>query len=102
LLASGTLREIRALLDNHPLKIRIGTARARELAAQLIQLPVVQSVELERPDQFLVEVLRPKEFFEPLAELITAQGHDLQRLQVIDATTEAVFDYLMQAAHYHY
>lgn len=102
LLASGTLPEIRALLDNHPLKIRIGTQRARELAAELMHLEVVQSVELERHDQLLLEVLRPKEFFEPLSVLITQQGHDLQRLQVIDATTEAIFDYLMQAAHYHH
>lgn len=102
LLASGTLPEIRALLDNHPLKIRIGAERARELAAELIQLDVVQSVELERHDQLLLEVLRPKEFFAPLSELVTQKGHDLQRLQVIDATTEAIFDYLMQAAHYHH
>jgi ABC-2 type transport system ATP-binding protein len=102
LLASGTLREIRALLDNHPLKIRIGVNRARQLAAELLQLPVVQSVALEGDEQFVVEVLRPKEFFEPLAKLITVQGHDIQRLQVIDATTEAIFDYLLQVAHFHY
>lgn len=101
LLASGTLAEIRALLDSHPLKIRIATQRARELAAELLRLEVVQSVALERHDQLLLEVLRPKEFFSPLAEIITRQGHDLQRLQVIDATTEAVFDYLMQAALHH-
>jgi ABC-2 type transport system ATP-binding protein len=102
LLASGTLAEIRALLDSHPLRIRIGTREARELAAQLLRLEVVQSVALEQSDQLLLEVRRPKEFFGPLAELITTHGHDLQRLQVIDATTEAVFDYLMQAAHYHH
>ena len=102
LLASGTLTEIRALLDSHPLKIRIATARARELAAELLHLPVVRSVALEEAGQLLLEVERPKEFFGPLAELITRHGHDLQRLQVIDATTEAVFDYLMQAAHYHH
>ena len=98
LLASGTLPEIRALLDSNPLKIRIGTQRARELAAELLRLEVVQSVALERHDQLLLEVLRPKDFFGPLAEVVTRDGHDLQRLQVIDATTEAVFDYLMQAA----
>ena len=101
LMASGTLADIRALLDSHPLKIRIASQRARELAAQLVPLPVVQSVALERHDQLLLEVLRPKEFFGPLAEVVTRHGHDLQRLQVIDATTEAVFDYLMQAAIHH-
>ena len=76
--------------------------RARELAGELLHLDVVQSVALEDADQLLLEVMRPKEFFGPLAEVITRHGHDLQRLQVIDATTEAVFDYLMQAAHYHH
>lgn len=102
LLASGTLAEIRALLDSHPLKIRIVTQRARELAAELLRLEVVKSVSLEQPDELLLEVQRPKEFFGPLAELVTRHGHDLARLQVIDATTEAIFDYLMQAAHYHH
>ncbi len=101
LLASGTLAEIRALLDSHPLRIRIATSRARELATELLRLDVVRSVTMELPDQILLEVLRPKEFFGPLAELVTRHGHDLQRLQVIDATTEAIFDYLMQAAHHH-
>ena len=100
-LASGTLADIRALLDSHPLKIRIATERARELAAQVLHLTVVQSVAFERHDQLLLEVLRPKDFFGPLAEIVTQHGHDLQRLQVIDATTEAVFDYLMQAAIHH-
>lgn len=100
LLASGTLVEIRALLDNHPLKIRISTHRARELAAELLQLEVVRSAALELSDQILLEVLQPREFFGPLAELITRHGHDLQRLEVIDASTEAVFEYLMQASHY--
>jgi ABC-2 type transport system ATP-binding protein len=100
-LASGTLADIRALLDSHPLKIRIATERARELAAQVLHLTVVQSVAFERHDQLLLEVLRPKDFFGPLAEIVTRHGHDLQRLQVIDATTEAVFDYLMQAAIHH-
>jgi ABC-2 type transport system ATP-binding protein len=98
LLASGTLEEIRELLDNHPLKIRIGTQRARELAAELVTHEVVQSVALERSDQVLLEVLRPKEFFGPLGDLIAEQGHDVQLLQVIDATTEAVFEYLMREA----
>ena len=102
LLASGTLEEIRALLDGHPLKIRIATERARDLAAELLNLEVVQSVALERRDQVLLDVLRPKEFFGPLAEIIARRGHDPQRLQVIDATTEAVFDYLMQAATHHH
>jgi ABC-2 type transport system ATP-binding protein len=101
LLASGTLTEIRALLDSHPLKIRIATPGARELAAELLRMEVVRSVAFELPNQILLEVLRPKEFFGPLAELVTRHGHDLQRLQVIDATTEAIFDYLMQAAHQH-
>jgi ABC-2 type transport system ATP-binding protein len=98
LLASGTLAEIRALLENHPLKVRLATERARDLAAELARLPVVRSLRFERPDELLLEVARPKEFFQPLAEIVARDGYDPQRLQVIDATTEAIFDYLMQEA----
>jgi ABC-2 type transport system ATP-binding protein len=99
MLASGTLEEIRALLDNHPLKIRICTPRVRELAAGLLKLEVVRSVTFHSADELLLEVQRPKEFFGPLGELVGASQLDVERLQVIDVSTEAIFDYLMETAN---
>lgn len=98
LLASGTLPQIRAMLDDHPTKVRVASAQARELAARLISLSMVQAAELGRPGELLLQVGRPQEFFACLAEIITRENVEVERLQVIDASTEAVFDYLMQTA----
>lgn len=98
ILASGSLNEIRAMLDDHPLKIRITAPKARHLGICLFNLQTVQAVELTSEDQLLLDVHRPKEFFASLGEVVTREEFDLERLQVIDASTEAVFDYLMQTA----
>lgn len=98
ILASGSLAEIRAMLDDHPLKIRITAPKARQLGIHLLNLETVQAVKLTGSDELLLDVHRPKEFFGPLAQVVTQDGFDLERLQVVDASTEAVFDYLMQSA----
>ena len=97
ILASGSLGEIRAMLDDHPMRLRISTPRARQLATRLFALDSVQAVELNRDDELLLQVRGTKEFFGPLADVITQEGIDIERLQVIDASTEAVFDYLMES-----
>ncbi len=97
ILASGSLDEIRAMLDEYPMKLRITTPRARQLATGLLALDTVQAVELSGADDLLLQVRRVNEFFASLAELVTREEVDLERLQVIDASTEAVFDYLMES-----
>ncbi len=98
ILASGSLNEIRAMLDDHPLKIRIRSPEVRQLGICLLKLEMVQAVELAGSDELLLDVDHPQKFFSRLAEVITQDGFDIERLQVIDASTEAVFDYLMQSA----
>ncbi|MEO8496217.1 MAG: ABC transporter ATP-binding protein [Planctomycetota bacterium] len=100
LLASGSLAEVRAMLDDHPSKIRITTTDARQLATRLLALDTVQAVELSGADELLLEVHRAKQFFASLADVITQTGIDVERLQVIDASTEAVFEYLMESANH--
>lgn len=98
LLASGPLPQIRAMLDDYPLKIRITAPDARRLATHLMQLDIVRGVELTGGDELQLEVQRAKEFYGPLAEIVTRHGFDLERLQVLDVSTEAVFQYLMKTA----
>jgi ABC-2 type transport system ATP-binding protein len=100
ILASGSLAQIRAMLDDHPLKIRITSPRCRQLATRLLDLDVVQSVELTGASDLLLQVQRPKEFFGPLAAIAADGGFDIERLQTVDASTEAVFEYLMEAANH--
>jgi hypothetical protein len=41
-------------------------------------------------------VQRPGEFFRALGETVVDEGFDVERVQVVDASTEAIFDYLMK------
>ena len=86
------------MLDSHPLRIRITVPQARQLATRLLELETVQSIELDGSDDLLLEVHHAKQFFASLTDVVKQQEVDVERLQVIDASTEAVFDYLMESA----
>lgn len=96
LIASGPLEQIRAMLDTFPLTMRVSTRDARKLAGLLVPLAQVKSVELRGEEELVLRVERAKEFFGPLSEIVIEQGFDLERLEILDASTEAVFDYLMR------
>lgn len=98
LLASGTLKHVRGMLDDHPTRVRLVVAQARELAACLMSLELVKAAELDSSTELLLQVRRPLEFFAQLAAIVAERGFDVERLQVIDDSTEAVFDYLMRTA----
>lgn len=88
------------MLDDHPLKIHITTSRIRQLATRLLALDMVQAVALNGATELMLEVRHAKQFFGALADVVTQDGFDIERLQVSDASTEAVFDYLMESANH--
>lgn len=93
LLASGTLHSIRALLEDQPLTVEMDAAEPRHVAALLLHLPVVQSVEVT--DQTLrIRTDNAKEFFPIVNDLIVAESLDIGRLQTVDEGADAVFAYL--------
>ncbi len=98
ILASGTLQEIRAMLADHPTKVRVGTTDVRSMAVELMRMPTVNSAELD-DGEILLEVEHPTAFFRSFGELVVREGVDVDRLEVVDASTEAVFDYLMELAN---
>jgi ABC-2 type transport system ATP-binding protein len=95
-LATGTLCEIRAMFDEHPLHLRISSDRPRELASRLVQCELVHGVELRGADDLWVQIHRPTEFFPRLSELILEEGYEIGRLETTDASASAIFDYVMQ------
>ena len=100
-LANGTLHEIRNMLDNHPLHLRITCDRCRELAAKLISWELLLGIELRGSDDLWIQILRPSEFFPRLGDLILEEGFEIARLETTDASAGAIFDYVMQeAGHY--
>jgi ABC-2 type transport system ATP-binding protein len=98
ILASGSLDQIRDMLDDHPLQIRISADRVRELAARLLQLQCVGGADLRGPGDLVLQIYRPSEFFRSFAEIVMEEDFEVERLQVIDASAEAIFEYLSQRA----
>jgi len=96
LLASGRLEEIRDTLDDYPLHIRVTSDRLRQLAKELVACSCVIGLQIESDDDLVVEVEHPKQFYHQLNTIIAQGPYEVQRLQVLDASTEAIFDYLME------
>lgn len=94
ILASGSVAQIREMLEDHPLRVRIGAARPRELAARLIGSECVRAAEMDGDAGLVVQVRPARHFFELLARLAECDGFDIRQFEVLEASAQAVFDYL--------
>jgi ABC-2 type transport system ATP-binding protein len=95
IIASGTLAEVRNLLDDQPRVIEIVSDRARELASLLAANSDVRSVELQG-DRLTVKTTQPARFFGSVAQLVVDHQFAVERVQTLDSGAEAVFDYLQR------
>jgi ABC-2 type transport system ATP-binding protein len=95
LIASGTLESIRAMLENRPVRIAVEASNTRALAAQLIEWPEVQSIELDG-DQLRVSSSSAMTFYESFAVLAADERWGVRRLEPLDLGAGAVFQYLQQ------
>jgi ABC-2 type transport system ATP-binding protein len=95
LVASGTLAQMRSLMDDCPLTVEIAADRPRRLAGLLFELPEVSSIEVG-DESLRVRTRTPARFFGVLGALVLAEGIEIRRLQTLDAGADAVFGYLAQ------
>lgn len=100
--AEGTLTEIRDLLDDQPLSVRIDTPDPRRLAAELLDLPEVVGVDLEPKTlrnegvgSVVVLVRHPKRFFEAFGARTLERDWDIRRLEALDDSAHAILGYLL-------
>ncbi len=116
MLAHGTLGKIRELMEEHPLTVRISCTRRREIGARLLGRESVVGVafgdegalrsgtaegaEPKSSDDgdLIVKVRRPSDFFRDLTTLFTEVGADVERVEPLDASVEAVFRYLVSGS----
>ncbi|MSQ95024.1 MAG: ABC transporter ATP-binding protein [Gemmataceae bacterium] len=92
--AVGTLTQIRDLLDDHPLSIRIASDQNRVLAALLLDLDDVVGV--DRSDGYLlVRAKNPRRFFQRFGELVLDRMIEIQHLETLDESTHDVLGYLL-------
>jgi ABC-2 type transport system ATP-binding protein len=92
-IATGTLAEVRNLLDDQPRVVEIATDRPRELAALLAAAHEVRSVEI-RGDSLIVKTSQPASFFARVGQLVVEHGFAVERMQMLDSGADAVFNYL--------
>jgi ABC-2 type transport system ATP-binding protein len=93
--AVGTLTQIRDLLDDHPLSIRIECDQGRRLAAALLELEVVAGVDLHDGETLIVRARTPRRFFEHLTALVLEEDFDIRHLETLDDSTHAILGYLL-------
>ncbi len=98
LLASGSLDQIRQMLEDHPLQIRVTSDRIRELGTVLFRLDTVLSAEVSSDNDLMLRVQNPSRFQDQFATIIADHDFAVTRFQVADASSEAVFDYLTEQA----
>ncbi|MEX2118510.1 MAG: ABC transporter ATP-binding protein [Pirellulales bacterium] len=93
IVASGTLAEVRGLLEDRPLTVEIETGQARRLASLLAEVSDVRSVRIV-DETLRVETRNPGRFFPLVGQLVLEHNLPLRRMQAVDAGIDAVFNYL--------
>lgn len=96
LIAAGTLSEIRDKLADIPLSVRLDCDQPRKLAADLLNLPDVLGVELADVHSVVVRVQHSRRFFGNLGEYLAKERLALRRMESLDASTQAVLDYVLK------
>ena len=91
--ASGDVHGIRAAISDRPYSIRISVGKPREVAAALVRLESVESVEIDA-DSIVIYSLRPSELQRALPAISRDLGSRLNSVVPLDDTLESVFGYL--------
>jgi ABC-2 type transport system ATP-binding protein len=96
LAAAGDFRELRALMDDRPLRVRVRTDRPRELAGALLEAGTVVGARLDGDQVLELDTNDARELSRALAP--TARDRDASLLEILplDADLEGVFRYVVQ------
>jgi len=93
LLAEGAVPEIRALLDRHPVELRLSAPDGRAVARWAVDQDEVVALRLEEGGAVL-SVRNPQGFLPRLQAAVASGELALQALDPLDLNLDAVFQYL--------
>jgi ABC-2 type transport system ATP-binding protein len=93
--AVGTLTQIRDLLADQPLSVRIDTDHPRRLAAELFALPDVVGVDVVGAERLTVRARNPRRFFKDFARLVVEESFNVRHLEALDDSAHAILGYLL-------
>jgi ABC-2 type transport system ATP-binding protein len=94
LLAEGAVRDLRGQLRGQPHRLRLASARARDLAAALVALPQVVRVEIEA-NGVEVAVSGQPGFYAALTSIGAAADGLVREVAPVDDSLASVFGYLV-------
>jgi ABC-2 type transport system ATP-binding protein len=95
LAAAGDFHELRALMDDRPLRVRVRTDRPRELAAALLEAGPAVGVRLDGDDGLELDTADARVLGHVLAPIARERGARLFEVRPLDADLEGVFRYLV-------
>jgi ABC-2 type transport system ATP-binding protein len=93
--AVGTLVQIRDLLDNQPLSVRIVSDQHRRLAGELLTKESVLGVELAEDEALVVRARSPRRFFRDFTSLVLEENFNVQHLETLDDSAQAILGYVL-------
>jgi ABC-2 type transport system ATP-binding protein len=96
LAAAGDFRELRALMDDRPMRVRVRTDRPRDLAGALLEGGTVVGARLDGDEVLELDTNDARELAHALAPLARDRGARLLEVVPLDADLEGVFRYLVQ------
>ena len=96
LAASGDFHEIRALMDDRPLRLRVRTDAAARLGGVLLAAGVVVGVRIEADGALVVDTPDARRLAHELPPLARAEGARLYEIRPLDSDLEGVFRYLVE------
>jgi ABC-2 type transport system ATP-binding protein len=94
--AVGTLTQIRDLLADQPLSIRLGCPDVRSLASLLLPWPEVVGLDLHENNRLIVRARQPQTFFQHLTSLILEEDIDIRHIETLDDSTHSILEYLLK------
>lgn len=95
LIASGDYHDLRGLMDDRPLRIRIGASDPRRLAAALVEHELVTALSLDG-EHVVVDTNDADAIGRRLAPLALELGVRLTEVRPLDDDLESVFRYLVE------
>jgi ABC-2 type transport system ATP-binding protein len=96
--AVGTLPQIRDLLDDYPLSVRIDVDRVRDVARLLLAVPEVLGVDVDTKGNtpgLVVKARNPRGFFEAFGRLVIEEQLEVRRVEPLDESAHAILGYLL-------
>jgi ABC-2 type transport system ATP-binding protein len=96
LAAAGDFRELRALMDDRPMRIRVRTDRPRQLAGALLEAGTAVGARLDGDDLLELDTTDARALAHALAPVARERQARLFEVQTLDADLEGVFRYLVQ------